>query len=539
MTILLRRSRGALSAALLSVSCTLTVARADEPRPAPPRFTAKADGPEDRSAPPQPKGAEYDAYVWARGRSTFTTRFATDNLGTKNDLGELHESRLRMGMAVSPVRWFEGRIEADALSGAFAGDRSSVGLSAGSDVLRYRRDVRFGLGEADLRQAYFALRLPFAELRAGQMSFTWGLGMVANGGEGEPDFGDRRQGDLVQRVALATRLQRDDARGALLDTLVFFLGADRVQRDENADAKLGDRASQGVFGLRATGERLTVGLFQSYRSQTDRPAPAPPLRDRTTVTAGATDLWVEADVLRFGEHRALRVEGEAAFIYGTTTRPYFDDTIDGASIRSFGAVARVRYVDREARLNARLELGYASGDNDTHDATVRSFTFDPDYKVGLILFDQVMPRLQLRSIDRVGDPALLAVAPPGRRFAVGQGSVQNAAYLFPVVRMRPIEALDLRLGYLLALADGDVIDVYQSARQGGNNATYGGAAPGSRMLGQEVLGSVRFTVVPAEPLRLRAGVEGAIFVPGAAFDGVGGARMANVYSGRLLADVAF
>ena len=38
-------------------------------------------------------------------------------------------------------------------------------------------------------------------------------------------------------------------------------------------------------------------------------------------------------------------------------------------------------------LVAQVELGYASGDADPYDGTQRRFVFDPNHKVGLLLFD--------------------------------------------------------------------------------------------------------------------------------------------------------
>src|SRR5262249_3229080 len=159
-------------------------------------------------------------------------------------------------------------------------------------------------------------------------------------------------------------------------------------------------------------------------------------------------------------------EGEGAMIIGDTDRPYLDETRNGAAIRAWGGVLRLRYDDPTLRLTVKSEIGYASGDNDPHDNVVRTFSFDPDYKVGLILFDQVLARLSARAADRITSPGLAAVPPSGARFIPTQGSVTNAVYANPVARLRPLPGVDLRLGYLLAWSAGDLVDPYTSAKVG-------------------------------------------------------------------------
>lgn len=497
---------------------------------------------------PEAKGDAWDAYGWARLRTNHLSAFPLDQPGTESRQTDWYESRLRVGGAYWFIRDEEkppgedgvlgARVEVDALSGIFAGDRTDLGTTLDEDTLRYRLDQRFGLGTATLRQAYVEARLPFGLFRVGRQSFTWGEGMLANGGGGEPDFGDRYYGDLVNRIVFGTKPLALTSLPPLARELTVFVGGDLVHRDENADYELGDRAYQGVIGLRTQTEDLALGVFQSVRTQEDREDPDRGGR-RSTVDAFATDVWLRATIARLGRARTFRVEGEAAWIYGETTRPLSDATIDGADVAAFGAIARLRYDDADSRLTVKNELGYASGDNDLNDDTVRDFRFDPDYQVGLILFDQVLHRMSARSTDRVSDPSLLAVPPAGVRYRVTQGSVTNAVYLNPVVRYQPVAPLDLRFGYLYAHAAGDVIDPYSAARVGGFNATYGGRSPGSRQLGHELDAAAYYTYDIVASLAVRVGAEGGLFLPGEAFDGVGGSSMDPVWMGRGKLDVTF
>jgi hypothetical protein len=497
---------------------------------------ARAEDAPSVSAWGAPKSETFDAGAWARLRFNALSDFPLDTVGTRNDQRAFLESRLRAFGAWTPSETFVLKAEVDAFSGVLAGDKTALGTVLASDTLRYRLDRTFGLGWVDLRQLYFAWRLPFGELRVGQQAFSWGLGLLANGGEGEPDFGDRRYGDLVERVAFGTKPFVNSDAGEFVKQLSFFVGGDLVRRDENAELTRGDVAFQGVFGVRSQTEPVSAGLFASARTQKDKRE----VQGRPIVQAAAVDAYASVRIAKLDDARAFRAEGEVAAIAGRTTRPYLDDTRDGASVRSFGGVLRLRYDDTSLRLVVKNEVGYASGDNDPRDDTVRTFTFDPDYKVGLILFDQVLARLSARAIDRAADPTLVAIPPSGTRYLVTQGAVTNAVYMHPVVRYRPAAPFEVRLGYLFAYSAGDLVDPFSSAQAGGFNATYGGRSPGSRSLGQEVDLGLHYTIPLGESGAVaRVGAEGGLFFAGAAFDGVGGGNLGTVWMGRLLGDVRF
>lgn len=497
----------------------------DVERPRIAKLVLRADGPEE---PVDAKGERWDAWAWARLRATSLSSFALDTSGTPNAQKKLVESRLRVGGVGRPLDWLDVALELDAVSGIAFGDTTPLGTRLDDQVLRYRQDEKLSLGVVDLRQAFVAVTLPFGQLRMGRMATSWGTGMVGNSGAGEADFGDRRFGDIAHRIAFGTRpLSQTSGAPELVRELTVFATVDAIWRDENADWSRGDRAYAGALGARTETRDGAAGVLGTYRTQRDRGDPFRPDHQDTYVHAGAVDGYGRLVVARIDDARTVQIEAEAAMIRGTTSRPYLDENRAGATIRSFGAVARAQYDDTSARLRVRAEVGYASGDDDPHDDVVRTFTFDPDYKVGLVLFEQVLPRLQLRSNDRLGDPGLLATPPSATRFLVSQGSVTNAMYVNPVVRFRPWAPLDLRLGYLGARSAGDLIDPYNSAKIGGYNATYGGKAPGSRALGHELDGSVKLTL-PVPIVRLRIGVEGAVFFAGAALDGVGGGPFGTV-----------
>jgi hypothetical protein len=445
------------------------------------------------------------------------------------------ETRLRVGGTWTPSDTFSLRLQFDALSGLAGGPLSRVGTTRGSDTLLYPLDRSFGAGVFLPRLLYLTVRLPFGQLRLGQQAFSWGLGLLANDGEGEPDFGDRRSGSLVERLAFATR-PASDSENPLLRALTVFVAADLVFQDPNADLLRGDLALSAVVGARTETGPLSLGVFESVRRQVDRPDQYRPTPERSVSFVSTTDVWASAEVAQLGAGRTVRVEGELAIIAGQSTRPFSEESLAGAGVLSGGGLLRARYDDRALRLSARLDAGYASGDNDLRDATARAFSFHPDAKAGFILFDQVLNRASARATDRLASPELLGVPPASLRFLATNGAIVNAAFLNPVVRFRPLDTLELRLGYLLAASAADFVDPYTTAVRGGYNTNYAGALPGSPLLGHEVDLALRWRLPMPGATALRLGADGGVLLPGAALAGL---ASAPILAGRVLADVEF
>jgi hypothetical protein len=495
---------------------TTASARTEAPSPPPaPRFGA--DGP-----PRQPRAAAWDA--WGEGRLRFnqSTAFGVDDVGTTGAQRTWLQSRLVAGGRWVPTSALRVDLELEALSGYLAGDALTLGttytprpfpLAAdGSDRVRVLP-----------RKANLVWTTKVGQLAVGAQTFGWGTGVLANDGAGAAQhdglqFGDAWMGNVVGRLAFLTRPFASSS-SALWQQVGVFVAADLVLRDDNASVFDGDLAGAGVLGARLDTGRTALGLLVVGRHQVDRADPYRPGSARSLTTVAVTDLH--------GRHRFdvtpsqhLTLEAEGVLIAGRSTRPLGDETAAGADVLQLGGLARVRWDADPLRLTTALEAGYASGDNDPRDRVARTFTMHSDHGVGLVLFDQVLPMMTARAVDRLASPALLGTPPPSARFLVNPGAVQNAAYLHPVVKWRPVEVVELRLGYLYAVAASDVADAYQSALNGGFSTTPGGRAQGGRGYGHEVDARVAVRVpLPAET-HLLLGAEGGVLLPGSAFDGV-------------------
>ena len=203
-------------------------------------------------------------------------------------------------------------------------------------------------------------------------------------------------------------------------------------------------------------------------------------------------------------------------ILGHTTRPYLEETFeDGAEIRAFGGMTRATVP--LAPIKMHLEIGYASGDNDPMDSTMRTFNFHSSFGVGLVLVDHVLPMMSARSVDRINDESLLDVTPPSLRFTVNQGTATGLSYLNPGIEWSISKDTQFFVHYLYFVATADLVDVYNTQINGGYNTNYSNQQPGSRSLGQEfnlrLKHSVAWWSKSKQPLVLSILLESAIFLP--------------------------
>ena len=481
--------------------------------PATPLRVALLGGDNPSEAASSPKGESWNAWVWARARAAQVSPFVLDRNGYANPLENTVQTRLRLGGAYAPIESLSVTLEGDMLAGQAAGDRTDLGSQAGRIDDPLREGAAFEPFPGELRQAYVSWRTPVGEIRGGRMSFRWGLGMIANDGRGEPDFGDRRRGDLIDRLVFATKPFTTISSDSWAQTTVF-LGVDSIARDENADRSRGDEATQAIGGFRWEGDRASLGGLVAFRGQTDR-IEAGERDRRATLHAMLTDVTGKWIAWRGDEGARFTLEGEVATVRGRTTRTLFEATrADGATIETAGAVARGTLEMPSWWLTARGEVGHATGDRDPYDATVRTFSFDPDYKVGLLLFDPVVRRVLARAVDRAADPELVRVPQAGLRFLDTQGSVTNATYGNLVVRVRPGGGFDVRAGFLVARTPEGILDPYESAANGGYGVDGNGRPAGPAGLGKELDGAVRYTL-PIEGVTARLLVDGAVLFPGA------------------------
>jgi hypothetical protein len=244
------------------------------------------------------------------------------------------------------------------------------------------------------------------------------------------------------------------------------------------------------------------------------------------------------DAFVFAEAEATYLIGEtnadrtpAATLSGTTT-----------DIRSYGGAAVLGFVHRRTTggpdeppgaaplswgdLVLSFEVGYASGDANPYDGTDRRFTFDPNHRIGLIMFDEVLRFQTARAATAAGDPlfANSARGVPGIDQLPSNGGVFGAQYVNPTAVVRPRPWLDLKGGLVVAQATSDVVDPYRTAVTG-SFVNYRGGAPKNKDLGIELDAGTEARIPLQYGLTAQVGAQGGVYVPGTALEDAAGVRM--------------
>ncbi len=282
---------------------------------------------------------------------------------------------------------------------------------------------------------------PVGVLRFGRMPSHWGLGIFANSGDGH----DSDYQSTADRLMFVTGIKKYDIyfaaawdfanEGAISSSLI-------EQQGQDYDIAQKDDVSQYVFAAvrrrspdlqkleLAKGQFvLNGGAYFVYRTQDldnasrDADVSASIGQSALNVKGGYVrrraeafipDLWVQFLYEKF------RFEAEAVLLMGSIentlptpeTSDYkndFDETNKGWKIQQFGMAAETDYKALEDKLKVGLGFGYSTGDKDveslapprqglqpqlTTDRNFTTFRFHPDYRVDLILFRNILTRVQ-------------------------------------------------------------------------------------------------------------------------------------------------
>jgi len=423
----------------------------------------------------------------------------------------------------------------DVVTGVVAGD-----LAHDTSADQTPRDGNNGFSNVQPRWLYVDWTTKVGLLRVGQQPSEWGMGIVANDGDHPSLFGDYRYGDIVERVLFVTK------PGGKRSPLTVAVAGDVVYRDNYAILTHGDDAYQGVVAATLGDKANQIGLYGVYRHQTHAQTSDSsiyPYDD--TINVGVIDVAGKfaapvpaADAFVFGA-------GEIATILGSTnSERTAAQALSGSftNVREYGGAATVGVVHvahgtRSAADGAgksaldpmfgdivgQVEVGYASGDANPYDDTEHRFTFNPNHKVGLLLFDEIMRFQTARAATAAQDPHLANAArpQPGANLLPSNGGVFGAQYVNPTVVVRPRRWLDLKGGVVVAQATADVVDPYRLATQGAY-VNYAGGDPKRRDLGVELDGGFETRFRLDYGLRLVLGAQaGVLFPEGALADATG------------------
>ena len=382
-----------------------------------------------------------------------------------------------------------------------------------------------------LDQAFLAAEGKQLSVQVGLIRPHFGLGLVSNGGEDAParrvresPFGYARRGDRTARVQIAyfpMGVVTTKAHGPV-PPLVLFAAGDMVMDDDSR--RFGDSVFQGLMGamLHTRRLQLRVGLGRRHQEH---------------ARGGETDidLAVLYGMGTLVQRHGWRVwaEGEMAGYSGTSTLS--ESVLDPRPVEVLSGGGVLRLGVTCPAFEAVVEGGVASGDDSPFDRESHTFSFDRDYRVGLLLFGELARATTAVETLNVSDETYRKTAPRGYQHIATAGAVRNAVYLNPRLVVTPTSEAAVYLGYVYARAEEAVADAFRSGLQGGLPVGPRGARD-AQELGHEFDVAVEYELdrilkKVAGQIRIRATL--AVLFPGRVFDDAAGEPAKTVYGGWL------
>ena len=296
-------------------------------------------------------------------------------------------------------------------------------------------------------------------IRVGRQPSNWGMGLLANEGNGFDDvWGENHGGNTFDRFIFATKPM------ALTNTffgvgnpntpLFVAVGFDRLvedpliqyygykcdPEDPNDSAYCGEDDDHGYTSDREPGDRpdnwwtehdddvweMLYVLIYRGEDITLMGAPA----DLTLGAYGVnrrqvetdSNIWIYDGYARlsrswlYAETEWLTIRGQSRAIVlagGDPEDPLYKEPAIWGGVGRLGYQSKVR--------DFTFEWGYASGDDNLQDADFTARAIHPDYNAGLIIYEEIIPRITSYAYPDV--PGLWS-----------NGGIYNSKYVFPQVR---------------------------------------------------------------------------------------------------------
>lgn len=284
----------------------------------------------------------------------------------------------------------------DPVTGESIATASADGVGVASNNLNALRawgEASFHLGNVPLR------------LAMGRMPLQWGAGILWNSG----DAIDGEYGDTADRLELSTRFGP-----------VFMVAGWNV----GFEGFLGvpDDLQTATLGIGYRNERAGVGLLSAYRYQ--------PSLGFQSYTG---DLWGAAAL------GPVDVELEMTGVFGGGD---LDTGANDISLSAFGLMAHGKY--NGEKLGFGGEIGVATGDADPNDQSIKTFSFDRDHNIALMLFEEPLPTLESTVVNDTNGGRTTEAA------LTGDG-ISNAVYFRPAVSYKLKPELQVELAWIGAL----------------------------------------------------------------------------------------
>jgi hypothetical protein len=290
-------------------------------------------------------------------------------------------------------------------------------------------DGSAGVQSLQVRRAWGQLDFEYGQVRFGRMPVEWGTGLVWNAGDDPLD----EYGDTSDRVQAVIPVGP-----------IHLIGAFETPAENYVNQP--DDIKQLTAGVAFLGEKVGIGTYNTYRWQK--------FDDDSQYKMFTGDLWAQATL------GIAQIEYEFAFMLGGGD---LSESINDVRVTGLGSVLNATI--ETGGIAAGLGLGIASGDQDPYDDQFRSFAFDPDYNVALMMFEEPMPTLAHENPHPYNNG--------GREYGamrIGDG-VRNAMYMRPTVGYQVLDPLKLSVAFIAAQAT-KVEEIQREARGYGSEIDF-------------------------------------------------------------------
>ncbi len=360
-----------------------------------------------------------------------------------------------------------------------------------------------------IKRAWMEFKVPVGLVRVGRQESNWGMGILSNNGNGfeEGPVGENHWGSTFDRAMFATRpiAVVQGITGKEDSGIPFFMavGVDRlvedpmdtyygyscsttdaaediITKDSHPDA-YDPRCDQINSTTQQNGQDGIHDTQHDYIDKTRVPSDRDDLyfmdRDDDAWEMVYVAVYKGEDVSLFGAkgdltlgsyvidrrhnesdsrvqiydihtkflRRGVYFEGEVVNIRGKSSGLALPGTYDPASklpnplykdVDIWGWAARTGYL--RPAYSALMEAGFSSGDDNVADDSFTGRPLHPDYNVGLILYEEVLSRVTSRTWSN-------------EAYALwSRGGVWNSYYIYPHVRVRPMDNWEFNGAFLLA-----------------------------------------------------------------------------------------
>lgn len=457
--------------------------------------------------------------------------FDVDADGTPHHNRSRDILRLDVGGRFEVSRQLWMRTTLQVFDGQMLGDESEL-PSGPRGRLWHNASVRDDLF---LREAVIQVPIGLGEVRVGRRAGDWGLGLAIHDGRtASSPFADASGGDIYNGILVDATPLRAFVKGRAAEAVRLHLGFDVIERDELVDRTDGDLALR-YSGAIVWEERMTrAGATIVHRTA-----------DLEKGERTDTLFDVSVNVIRpVRPDLELVFSAEGAALVGSRSEQpparSAEPAGDGRArirtkIRQFGALARLALSAPARGIGGVMELGAASGDRDALDGTDTAFRFDPAYRVGMILFEEVLARATAATRHDLLDEA--PDTPRSRIDAQATGgSVSAALYAAPLIRIEACNGCFIaNLGGLVAFAP---VGASVPGPPTTKNTRPVSSPPGAGLLGWEVNLGVALRVALPQTAEFSIGTQYGLFRPGPALRDVAGhAEQDVIHKWRVLADI--